>query len=122
MAIDRADSHFDDAGTLEKAARHICLYLLWAAERGLASEIHDPKSIAADPLGHFERECDFKLWTEDFTERGNAFTAATYDDYLDEVHAFAERLGIGDYDVPQDGATRDHFFAWLDAKLAHHHD
>ncbi len=118
MSIDRADSHYDDAGSMEKAARHICLFLLWATERGLAAKNHDAKSIAADPCGYFDRECDGKLWTEDFTERGNRFVEAVYCAYLGEVHAFAERLGVGDYDIPDEDITRAHFFAWLDKTLA----
>jgi hypothetical protein len=33
MSIDRGDSHFEDAGTWEKACRHIALFLWWAVER-----------------------------------------------------------------------------------------
>ena len=37
MSIDRGDSHFGDAGSWEKACRHMALFLCWSFERGLGS-------------------------------------------------------------------------------------
>lgn len=117
MAIDRGDSHFDDAGTYERACRHIALFLWWAAERGLASDLHNAKTVARAPTQHFISECDTKLCDEDFSDEGNAFAKAAYSAYLDEVSAYAGRLGIGDCDVPEDAETARHFFDWLDHRL-----
>jgi hypothetical protein len=118
MAIDRGDSHIDDAGTWERACRHMALFLWWAAERGLASEDHDPADIRTAPTKHFIDQCDTKLWNDDLSPLGNAFAASAYEAYLAEVSAYARALGVGDYDIPEASATTDHFFAWLDARLA----
>jgi hypothetical protein len=119
VAYDKGDFHFDDAGSWEKACRHIALFLYWASERGLTDpELHpDPKSIAKDPVRYFIDGCDCKLWNDDFSDAGNAVAEAIYDEYLSEVHAYAEKLGVGDYDVPDDARTRDHFFRWLDERV-----
>ena len=118
MSIDRGDSHWEDAGSWERACRHIALFLWWAAEHNLASEDHDPKVMAKDPTGHFIRMCDTKLWNDDFTEDGAAFAEEAYNEYLEEVEAYAQRLGVGDYEIPENAATQQHFFAWLDARFA----
>jgi hypothetical protein len=119
MAYDKADYHFDDAGSWEKACRHIALFFYWASERGLTdSELHpDPKAIAKNPIRYFIKQCDTKLWDEDFSDEGNAVAEGIYDKYLNEVHAYAKKLGVSDYDVPNDARTRDHFFHWLDERL-----
>lgn len=117
MAIDRGDWHFDDATTWERACRHIGLYLWWAAKRGLAPE-HDAAAAAKAPTAYFIRMCDTKLWDEDFSAEGLAFTNAEYKAYLGEVSNHAEQAGIGDYDLPEDTATAAYFFAWLDESLA----
>lgn len=116
MAIDRGDSHFDDAGSWEKACRHMALFLWWAAERGLASEDHGVESLRKDATKHFIEQCDTKLWEEDLTDEGNAFAEKEYDAYLGEVHAYASKLGVGDYEIPEGEATKSHFFAWLDVR------
>jgi hypothetical protein len=118
VSIDRGDSHWEDAGTWERACRHIALFLWWAAEHNLASEDHDPKVMAKDPTGHFIGMCDTKLWNDDFTEDGVAFAEDAYSDYLVEVEAYAQRLGVGDYEIPENATTQQHFFAWLDARFA----
>ncbi|MBX3252315.1 MAG: hypothetical protein KF901_34395 [Myxococcales bacterium] len=117
MAIDRGDSHFDDAGTWERACRHIGLFLWWAAGRGLASEEHDPSALAEDPTQYVISECDTKLWNEDLSDEGNAFAEAAYDAYLGEVSAYAKSLRVGDYDIPANAATKAHFSLWLDRRL-----
>ncbi len=118
MSIDRGDFHLGDAKTWERACRHIALFLQWAAERGLASEDHDPKEMAADPTAYFILQCDTKLWDEDFNEQGNAFAEASYEAYLDEMSAYAYTLGVDEYDIPANETTRRHFFDWLDRRLA----
>ncbi len=118
MAIDRGDSHYDDAGSWERACRHIGLFLWWAAERGLASEDHELASLRANATQHVIDHCDTKLWDEDLTDEGNAFATSEYDAYLGEVSAYARTLGVGDYEVPEGEVTKKHFFEWLDGRLA----
>ena len=120
MGYDRGDSHYDDAGSWEKACRHISLFLWWAAEHGLASDEHDLAEIREAPTAYFIERCDTKLWDDDLNDRGIAFAKAEYDAYLREVTAYAKRLGIGDYEIPENDTTKNHFFAWLDARLREH--
>jgi hypothetical protein len=119
VAYDKGDFHFDDAGSWEKACRHIALFLYWASERGLTNpELHpDSKAIAKDPVQYFIGQCDAKLWNDDFSDAGNAVAEAIYDEYLGEIHAYAEKLGVSDYDVPDNARARDHFFRWLDERV-----
>lgn len=117
MSIDRGDSHFDDAGSWEKACRHMGLFLAWAMERGLASADHEGED-ASSATAYFIAACDTKLTDEDFGDEGNAFVAASYEDYLGEVSAYAGALCVGDYDLSEDATTAAHFHAWLDAALA----
>jgi hypothetical protein len=117
MSIDRGDSHFDDAGSWEKACRHMGLFLAWAMDRGLASEDHAGED-ATSATAYFIEACDTKLTDEDFTPDGNAFVEVAYEDYLGEVSAYAGALGVGDYDIAEDATTKAHFSAWLDARLA----
>ena len=116
MAIDRGDSHYDDAGSWEKACRHMALFLWWAAERGLASDEHDVASLRENATKHFIEQCDTKLWDEDLNDEGNAFASREYEAYLSEVHSYASSLGVGDYEIPEGEATKKHFFAWLDGR------
>jgi hypothetical protein len=121
MSIDRGDSHYGDAGSWEKACRHIALFLWWAFERGLGdNEVNeiDVAEMAKDPTKTFIAQCDTKLWGEDLTDEGQAFAAAEYKDYLGAVAARARELGVGDYDIPEDDATKAWFFDWLDQRLA----
>ena len=99
MSIDRGDSHFEDAGTWERACRHIALFLYWAAERGLASDDHTPKAMAKNPTRHFIQWCDTKLWDDDLTDAGRAFAEAKYSAYCKEVSAYAKTVGVGDYEL-----------------------
>jgi hypothetical protein len=106
MSIDRGDSHYGDAGTWERACRHIGLFLWWAAERRLASEDHDAKKAGQDPTLTFISQCDTKRWNEHLTKEGNAFAEARYDAYLAEVEAYTESLGIHAYEIPDSGGRR----------------
>jgi hypothetical protein len=118
MSHDRGDWHIDNARTWKRACRHIALYLWWAVDRGLGSDRHDAKKIAKSPTEYFISECDTKLWDEDFTAKGDAFTTAEYDKYLGKVSAYARTLGVGDYDVRQNATTKQYFFDLLDRRLA----
>ena len=117
MSIDRGDSHFGDAGSWEKACRHMGLFLAWAMECGLASEDHEGED-ASSPTEYFIGACDTKLTDEDFSDEGNAFVDAAYEDYLGEVSAYAGTLGVSDYDLVENEATKAHFYAWLDTALS----
>jgi hypothetical protein len=117
MAIDRGDYHHDDAGSWDKACRHIGRYLAWAAARGLASDDHDAKAALKNPTKYFISACDMKLWDEDFNPEGLAFTTAQYNNYLRAHERYAKQLGVTDYEVPDSPATTKHFHAWLDAAL-----
>lgn len=105
-----------DAETWERACRHIGLFLWWAAERGLASEDHEPGALRTNATKYFIEQCDTKLWDEDLTDEGNAFAESEYDAYLEEVSAYARSLGVGDYEIAECEATTKHFFGWLDAR------
>jgi hypothetical protein len=119
MSIDRGDSHFEDAGSLEKACRHIALFLWWAVERGLGGEVHkDLKLIRKAPTKYFIGACDCKLWEEDFNAEGFKFAEAKYDDYCGESERYAKKLKLDDYEVKENAATAEHFFAYLDGLLA----
>lgn len=116
MSIDRADDHLHDAKTWPRACRHVGLFLWWAAERGLASERHDPDEVRRAPTEYFGA-CDGKLLERDLTEQGNTFASRWYRAYLNETSAYARTLGVGDYEIPEGEATTKHFFAWLDGRL-----
>lgn len=118
MSIDRADFHLHDAKTLEKAARHCALFLWWAAERELCSPDHEPARIRPAATSYFLEHCDGKLWDDDLNDEGVEFAEAHYDDYLEHLGEYADELGVGSYDVPENEDTERHFFAWLDASLA----
>lgn len=118
MSIDRGDLHYADAGTWERACRHMGLFLWWAAERGLAAEDHDVQRVRENATEYFISQCDTKLWDEDLTGEGNAFAKARYNACLGEVSAYAASLGVGAYEVPESQTTTDHIFDWLDASLA----
>ena len=118
MAIDRGDWHFEDAGTWERACRHIALFLWWAAERGLAGPDIDAKAMKKGATRYFIKECDTKLWNDDLNEEGNRFVRTNYNPYLEAVHAYAASHDLDDYDIPENAATAKHFFAWLDDRLA----
>jgi hypothetical protein len=117
-SIDRADGHLEEARTWNRACRHIALFLWWAAERGLADAGIDPRGLARSPVRYFLAECDGKLQPEDLDVEGRAFAEATYRAYAKEVEAYARKLRVGGFDVPANRATANHFFAWLDARLA----
>ena len=104
MAIDRADHHTLPPGLpAEAALTHIGIYLAWIVLHGLASEeldamaddLRERKETGRDLLlSHAEG----KLWDEDLSEEGQAFTAAYYVDdggYFDDYRAaFAELPSI----------------------------
>lgn len=117
MSIDRGDSHWGDAKSWEKACRHIGLFLWWAAERGLASELHDAEKMRSAPTQWFIRQCDTKLTNEDLSDDGNAFAKAVYEDYLLEVDRYSKKLKVGVYEIPEGASTTEHFFQYLDARL-----
>lgn len=114
MSIDRGDSHIAEAGTWNKACRHIALYLLWASERGLAGKEVDAAALRRSPVKYFMDHCDTKLWDEDFNEEGRAVAAAIYTKYLKAVGDRGDELGISAYDLPKNKATAVYFFAVLD--------
>jgi hypothetical protein len=121
MSIDRGDSHYHDAGSWEKACRHIALFLWWAFERGLGSnEVNeiDLVEMAKAPTKTFITRCDTKLYGEDFNEEGQAFAADEYKAYLKAVSKRAHELAVSDYEIPENDETRKWFFDWLDKRLA----
>lgn len=118
MSYDRGDSHYDSAGSWEKACRHIGLFLWWAAERGLGGAEVDVGGLRAGATQYFIDNCDTKLTDEDFNEEGQRFAAAGYDAYLEDVGNYAETLGVDTYAIPENEATRKHFFERLDLHLA----
>jgi hypothetical protein len=121
MAIDRGDYHYEDAGSWEKACRHIALFLWWCFERGLATSDEneiDPVEMAKNPTQTFIESCDTKLWEADLKPEGQEFAKSAYDDYLCALHDYAEKLEIGDYEVPESEETTRFFFDWLDKRLA----
>ncbi len=119
MAYDKSDFHFGDAGSWEKACRHIALFFYWASERGLTDPNRHPdrKAIAKDPVSYFMSHCDDKLLEHDFSHEGRAVAEEIYDEYLRETSTYAATLGVSDYDIPDDARSRDHFFHWLDERL-----
>ena len=121
MAIDRGDSHYDDAGSWEKACRHMALFLWWAFERGLGNnEVNeiDLVEMAKAPTQTFITQCDTKLYNEDFNKEGQAFAADEYTAYLEAVTVRAGELAVSDYEIPESDETRKWFFDWLDKRLS----
>jgi len=117
-SYDRGDSHFDTAGSWERACRHISLFLWWAAERGLTSTDINAIEVAASPTEYFIANCDTKLREEDFNAEGNRFAAARYGLYLEDLSIYALTLGVSDYEIPENTVTKNYFFGLLDARLA----
>lgn len=93
-AVKYDDAEFHDPdGNLEEefAAAHIALFLRWCVERNLISKHLEEKSgdeLAKARSGAITYtefllcSCDGKLIAEDFSEEGNRFATAYYDDYL----------------------------------------
>lgn|GEM_PF-2830291 len=116
-SIDRADGHLEEAGSWNRACRHIALFLWWAADRDLAAPLTDVAQLRKSPVKYFTKECDGKLHPDDFTDDGAAFADAEYRAYTFAVEAYAKKLGVGDFLIPANKATQTYFFAWLDARL-----
>ena len=118
MSIDRGDWHWEDAGSWEAACRHIGLFLLWAAERGLADDAHHPTAMRADPTKYFIGACDTKLIDDDLTEEGAAFARVAYTEYLSAYAKIAEGQGAPTYAAEDTAELRLELFDWLDDRLA----
>ena len=121
MAVDKGDYHFDDAGSWEKACRHMALFLWWALERGLGSSEEneiDVAELARSPTEIFLSHCDGNLGDIDFNEEGQRFFADEYDAYLNALSERADHLSVGAYEIPENDETKGYFFEWLDGRLA----
>ena len=86
----RGEDYIGDAGTWERACRHIALLLWWAAERELASETHVARKARAAPTKYFIGACDTKLLRRDLSNEGAAFLVDSYGAYLTELGRYAK--------------------------------
>lgn len=118
MAIDRGDWHYDDAGSWEAACAHIGTFLLWAVERGLGGDDHEPEALRADPTRYVIGHCDTKLWNDDLSDEGVAFAESSYSLYLEELQRYANARSVNAYKLEHGPEDREHFFGFLDELLA----
>lgn len=108
MAYDRADWHYGgdypaDLPT-ENGGTHIGMFLAWAINSNLESELHREESQESlkavrnkEMTGRefLEKECDEKFWEDDLNEEGNSFAKFYYesDIYISDYDsALAEGL------------------------------
>jgi hypothetical protein len=119
--IDAAKYHHGNgADTLEDAAWHIGVFLLFCAERGMAAPEHGLESLRADATLHLLRRCDGKLWRGDLTAEGAAFADHAYEAYLAELGDLTLAQEVDVYSLgrqPQVGGLRDAVFEFLDDML-----
>ncbi len=115
--IDRGDSHYEYADDWATACRHIGWFLLWAAQRGLATVDHQSRvaEIAAAPGDYVRGVCDGKLLARDLTADGAAFASRSYDAYLRYLDACGRGQGKDPYGLTDSAALRDEIFGFLDA-------
>lgn len=89
---DKQDRGHVNAG-LRYASTHMGMYIAWIIKNNLEGSIH--KEYSHDDLEKVKKEemtgveflfknCDGKLWCEDFSEEGLEFTRSYYDYYLQD--------------------------------------
>ncbi|MFK7986329.1 MAG: hypothetical protein AB8I08_09885 [Sandaracinaceae bacterium] len=76
--IDGADWHIADAGTWERASRHIGLFMLLAARHGLASDAVNVVDLERDPVDYVIREWDGVLDSTMLLESAVSFVSEEY--------------------------------------------
>ncbi|WAC64048.1 hypothetical protein OVA13_04500 [Pseudoxanthomonas sp. SL93] len=110
-------------------ATHTGMFLVWAVLAGLGGElftVKEPELVrelrgrTTTPGAFFLRVCDGKLTNEDFSDRGNEFAVAYYEDgqFLADYEA---TLGSGlatPYHVPDTWESFDALRPRLDQRLA----
>ncbi len=114
MTYDDASWHDDTTADLglgeEASATHIGFFYAWlAAHRLTAADASAPVALLAERSitpGAFLREyCDSQLDPGMLSDRGQDFTAAVYEAYLEEYESIGAQLGVDEmYAVPDDWA------------------
>ena len=123
MIYDDVGSHLEEAGSFERAAVPLGLYLAWCANHDLLSD--DLTWRTADLVMRIRyrdvsgRElavagCGGELADEHLNDEGRAFTAEHYAAYRAEL---AQATGGKIYDVTDDWALYDRIAPWLTAEL-----
>ena len=120
MAFDKLKFHVEDAGSEERAAGHMAVFVLWAAGKGFLSETHEPARIVADPVRYIIESLQ-TLADSDFTDEGLAFARAHYVDYVEYLTEHAMDAGISAYDYIATQAGRRDMVGCLDEALAEFH-
>ena len=123
MIYDDVGEHLAEAGSLDRAAVPLGLYLAWCANHDLLSD--DLTWRAADLVMRIRyrdvtgRElavagCGGALSDEHLNEEGRAFTERCYRPYLAEL---SRATGGKRYDATDDWALYDRIAPWLTAAL-----
>ncbi len=119
---------FPDDLDAQAARTHIGLFLAWAIERGLESELL--RDGSAGPLAELragrikgsqvlEQCCDDKLTNDDLSELGNAFAADYYEkDYLDDYVDLSDDDLPTIYHEPDNAEKYEQVRDMLDARLS----
>ena len=118
MTLDRVKYHVEDAGSEERAARHIALFLAWSARQGFLADDHEPSVVLADPVRYVLDHCP-SLAEADFNEAGLRFIRDDqYTEFLEYLEANAEEAGVRGYDFVASEEGWRYLWKCLDEALA----
>lgn len=121
MIYDEAGAHLADAGSFERAAVPLGLYVAWCAHHQLLSDalMHDAADLLLRvrfrEIGGSEllvAGCAGRLADEHLNAQGQAFTEHYYPRYMDDFRA---EFGDDVYGVRDDWASYDRIAVWLTA-------
>ena len=125
MVVDDLDHHLPEAGSIERAALPMGMYLAWCANLHLCSEAfqqaHEGPLLRLryrelTPVEFLIATCGGAITSEDLSPEGEAFTRGYYPGYLDEFRGvfLADAPIAGDvYSVRDDWAHYDRIAAVL---------
>jgi len=117
MIIDKLEYHVDEAGSEERAARHMAVFLEWAARQGFLDEAHDVKTVLADPVRYVVEQVP-ALTESDLNDAGAAFARDQYGEYLEILNEHAIEVGVSSYEYIASSAGRQRMLDSLDEALA----
>jgi hypothetical protein len=117
MPTDKIKYHVDDAGSEERAAAHMAIFLEWAARNDLLSDMHDRDKLLADPVRYVIDEVP-NLADCDFKDEALAFVNDQYDEYVDYLVVHAADVGMSSYEYAATPEGREDMLECLDEALA----